>query len=87
MSSCSQGLTVLLCSIQPLLLSGMDKEPKLGGEAAGPATAQVLCPLPPEEGRSPLSRPLVVGGGSTKKTVDTTVSSSSCFLFLFLCPR
>lgn len=82
MSSCSQGLTVLLCSIQPLL-PGMNKEPKLGGEAAGPATAQVLCPLPPEEGRSPLSRPLVVGGGSTKKTVDTTMSSSSCFLFWF----
>lgn len=85
MSCRSQGLTVLLCSIQPILLPKMDKEPKLGGETAGPATAHVLCPLPPEEGWSPLSRPLVVGGGSIKKTVDTTMSSSSCFLFL--CPR
>lgn len=34
MSCCSQALMVLLCSIQPLLLPGMDKEPKLGGETA-----------------------------------------------------
>lgn len=58
----------------------------MGRLQSGHSTCTVV-PFPPEEGRSPLSRPLLVGGGSTKKTVDTMMSSSSCFFCFYVLGR